>query len=57
MEKKTQKVTKILLTKFYPPHKYREKKRHTSHNIPGIYLAVFEALYLWTVEEMVVLAQ
>lgn len=29
MEKKIQKVIKILLTKFSPPHKYREKKKDT----------------------------
>lgn len=45
----------MLLTNLYPPQK--QLKKQTSHNIPGIYLAVFEVLYLWTVKEMVVLAQ
>lgn len=45
----------MLLTNFYPPQK--ERKKHGSHNVPEIYLAVFEVLYLWTVKEMVVLAQ
>ena len=45
----------MLLTNLYPPQNQPEKQ--TSHNIPGIYLAVFEVLYLWTVKEMVVLAQ